>query len=199
MKAYRTKLGSLLGGVVILTLVVFNLLLLQENQALKGDLSRFSRISQRSEFSPSFSPLLSAGTQPFCFTFVDPESGELYEPKLALLVFFSIQDCASCLQEASIWQRLQDDFHAKGLKVLGFAPSSESLKMNGFAEAESLSFPIAYVESVYMKRRIGIRQTPFKVLLDSTLTVVYLNGPNSELEDQLRFKDVIERWCALSL
>ena len=77
--------------------------------------------------------------------------------------------------------------------------SDDSLEMKKFAQAESLTFPIIYVDRVYIKQHIGIPQTPFKVLLDSTLTVVYLNGPNSELEDQLRFKDTIEKWCALSL
>jgi len=197
MKLTKIKLVPLIEGVVILALVVFNLLLLHKDRALRKD---FNQLSQTAELSSSsFSPLLTAGDQPFCFTFLHPETKEAYQPKLVLLIFFSTNDCVTCLQEASIWEELQKNFYPKGLKVLGMVPSNDSFEMERFAKAESLSFPIMYVDSAYVKRHIGVSITPFKVLLDSTLTVVYLNGPNSELEDQLHFKNVIERWCKLSL
>jgi len=192
----KIKLVPFITGVVILALVVFNLLLLQKDRALRKNLVKLSQITQ---FSSSFSPLLTAGEQPFCLSFTSPQTGEPYQPKLILLIFFSTNDCVTCLQEASIWEKLQKDFYPKGLKVFGMVPSNDSLEMQKFAEAESLSFPIMYVDSIYIKQRIGIPLTPFKVLLDSTLTVVYLNGPNSDVENQFRFKNVIEKWCLLSL
>jgi len=185
MKLPKIKLAPFITGVIILALVVFNLLLLHKDRVLRKD---FNQFSQRIQFSSSFSPLSIAGAQPFCFTFKNPETGETYHPKLVLLIFFSTHDCVTCLQEASIWEELKENFYL-----------NDSLEMKKFAQAESLTFPIIYVDSVYIKQHIGIPQTPFKVLLDSTLTVVYLNGPNSELEDQLHFKDVIEKWCALFL
>ncbi|MFQ6002376.1 MAG: TlpA family protein disulfide reductase [Candidatus Zixiibacteriota bacterium] len=192
----KIKLVPFITGVIILVLVIFNLLLLQKDRALRNN---FNQLSQRVELFSSFSPLLTAGDQPFCFTFLNPETKEPYQPKLVLLIFFSTNDCVTCLQEASLWEELQKNFYPKGLKVLGMVPSTDSLQMKKFAEAESLSFPIIYVDSIYIKQHIGIPQTPFKVLLDSTLTVVYLNGPNSDVEDQLRFKNVIEKWCSLPL
>jgi len=196
MKLTKLKLVPFILGVVIFALVVFNLLLLQTNRALRRE---FGQLTRRIELSSSFSSLLTAGAQPFCFTFLDPETKEPYHPKLVLLIFFSTDDCMSCLQEASIWEELQKSFYPKGLKVVGMVPSRDSLQMKEFAQAEGLSFPVIYVDSIYIKQHIGIPQTPFKVLLDSSLTVVYLNGPNSELEDQLRFKAVIEKWCEISL
>jgi len=196
MRTIKRKDIPLIVGVTILILVVFNLLLLHKDQALR---KHVNRLSQQPHFSPSFSPLLAAGAQPFCFTFLGSVAGEPYEPKLVLLTFFSADDCATCLQEASLWDELQKKYYSKGLKVLGMVPSSDSLAASSFVEAESLSFPIVYVDSLYLRSGIGIPCTPFKVLLDSTLTVVYLNGPNSELADQLRFKKVIEKWCELSL
>lgn len=199
MKAHRAKLAYLLGGAVIIALAVFNLLLLQQNQVLEKDVSRFSGIFRSHQLSSSSSPLLTAGSQPLCFTFVDPKSQEAYQPRLTLIVFFSPHDCVSCLGETSVWEELEREYGPKGLKVLGMVCSDDHLATGRFADAEGLSFPIVHVDSVYMKNRLGIAQTPFKVLLDSTLTVVYLNGPNSESLEQLRFKAVIERWCALSL
>jgi peroxiredoxin len=196
MNHMKRKLVSLITAVIMLTLLSFNLLLLQKNRSMGEG---FSRLQRPIEFSPSFSPLLAAGEQPFCFTFKNPETGVLYHPKLVLLIFFSARDCETCLQEASSWEELQSSFYSKGLKVIGMVFSNDSLETQGFAQAESLSFPILYVDSIYIKQRLGIPQTPFKVLLDSTLSVVYLNGPNPEVEDQQRFKNVIEKWCALSL
>ncbi len=196
MKLTKIKLVPFIIGVVIFALVVFNLLLLQKDRALRKD---FNQLSQRIELSSSFSPLLTAGAQHFCFTFLNPETKDPYHPKLVLLIFFSTNDCVTCLQEASLWEELQKNFNPKGLKILGMVPSTDSLQMAEFARVESLSFPIIYVDSLYIKQHIGVPRTPFKVLLDSTMTVVYLNGPNSELEDQLRFKEVIEKWCELAL
>ena len=192
----KIKSVPFIAGVVILALMLFNLLLLQKDRALKKDINR---LSEMIKLSSSFSPLLIAGDRPFCFTFENPETGEQYHPKLILLIFFSTNDCVTCLQEISICEELQESFYPKGLKVLGMVPSNDSLEMKKFAEVESLSFPIVYVDSIYIKQRIGIPQTPFKVLLDSSLTVLYLNGPNSDVEDQIRFKNVIEKWCSLWL
>jgi len=199
MKAHKAKLAYPLGGAVIIALAAFNLLLLQQNQALEKDVSRFSGVFRSYRLSSSSSPLLTAGSQPLCFTFVDPESGEPYQPRLTLVVFFSVHDCANCLEEASLWEQLQTEYAPKGLKVLGMVCSDDHLETERFADAEGLSFPIVHVDSAYMKNRLGSARTPFKVLLDSTLTVLYLNGPNSELADQLRFEEVIEKWCELSL
>jgi len=192
----KIKFSSFIGGVVILALVVFNLLLLQKDRALRKD---FDQLSQKIQFSSTFSPLLSNGGRPFCLSFVSPETGKPYKPKLILLVFFSANDCITCLQEARIWQDLDKEYHKRGLRLICMVPSNDSLKTKEFAEAESLDLPLAFVDSIYIKQRIGTPQTPFKVLLDSVLTVVYLNGPNTEIEDQQRFKNVIEKWCALSL
>lgn len=178
-----------------MALVVFNTLLLQKDHKLEKDISQ---LSQNIE-PPSFSPLLTAGVQPFCFTFVSPRTGEAYKPKLLLLVFFSTRDCITCLQEVSVWRDLYEEYHSKGMKILGVVPSDDSLQMEKFVEAESLNVPIMYVDSIYIKQHLGIPQTPFKVLMDSTLTVMYLNGPNPEVENQQRFRKVIEKWCALSL
>jgi thiol-disulfide isomerase/thioredoxin len=196
MRTIRRKSIPLIVGAIILVLVVFNLLLLHKDRALR---KHVNRLSQQIRFSPLVSPLLAAGAQPFCFTFLGSVAGEPYEPKLILLTFFSANDCVTCLQEASLWDELQKKYYPKGLKVLGMVARSDSLETSRFMEAEGLGFPIAYVDSLYLKRGIGIPCTPFKVLLDSRLTVVYLNGPNSELADQLRFKEVVEKWCALSL
>lgn len=192
----KIKATYLMLVIVLLVLLVFNLLLLHQNRKLRRNLAQ---LSEEFELVSSSSPLLTAGSRPFCFTFVDPKTNEAFKPKLLLLVFFSTKDCITCLREISIWENLRKSFGSKGLKILGVVPSNDSLKMEKFAEVESLSLPIMYVDSIYIKQHIGIPQTPFKVLLDSSLTVLYLNGPNSEVEDQQRFKNVIEKWCALSL
>jgi len=94
---------------------------------------------------------------------------------------------------------LDEEYGKRGFRLLCMVPSDDSSKAEEFSKAESLDLPLVFVDSVYVKEHLGIPHTPFKVLLDSTLTVVYMSGPNSESEDQLRFKDVIEKWCALSL
>lgn len=192
----KIKFSFLIVGVIILALVIFNLLLLEKDRALRKD---FNQLSQRIELSPSVSPLLLTGNKPFCLSFVNPETGEPYKPKLILLVFFSADDCITCLQEAHIWQDLDKEYHKRGLRLICMVPSNDSLKTKEFAEAESLDLPLVFVDSIYIKQRIGTPQTPFNVLLDSTLAVVYLNGPNTEIEDQQHFKNVIEKWCAFSL
>jgi peroxiredoxin len=192
----KIRLSHLMFGAVLVTLVVLNLLLLYKNQALRRNLDQSS---QTIESAPSFSPLLTAGVRPFCFTFLNPKTGEPYKPKLILLVFFSTSDCITCLREAHIWQELDKEYHKRGLRLLCMVPSNDSLKAEEFAKAESLDLPLVFADSIYIKQHIGIPQTPFKVLLDSNLTVVYLNGPNTEIEDQQRFKNVIEKWCGLML
>jgi len=191
----KLKVGQLILGILILVLIIINLFLLQQNRSQRENLSKLAQTPSVS----SFSPLLLSGTQSFCLTFVDPQTKKAYKPKLILLVFFSSGDCITCLQEAKLWQELDEKYHKRGFRLLYLVTSTDSIKAEEFAKAEGLDLPLAFVDSIYIREHIGIPQTPFKVLLDSTLTVVYLNGPNTEIEDQRRFKKVIERWCDLSL
>ena len=131
MRTIKRKPIPLIAGVIILILVVFNVLLLHKDRALRRHVSQ---LSQESQFSSSFSPLLTAGARPFCFTFLTPEAGQLYQPKLILLIFFSTNDCVTCLQEASVWEDLQKKFYPEGLKILGMVPSNDSLEMKEFAQ-----------------------------------------------------------------
>jgi len=92
------------GGLIILALGLFNLLLLNQNRTLQA---RFNGLGAQPD-RPTDQALLwlTSANSPIGQLTLIRKGEESYQPLLSLLVFLSQQDCHACLEEAEVWQKL---------------------------------------------------------------------------------------------
>lgn len=178
---------------IFVVLVVFNLLLLNQNRRLANQLQV---LPVEKETQPDLSSvwLTYGGCVPVP-EFIVQEKGKTSKPALTLLVFLGPGDCPSCLEEAEIWEKLYQKYRSKGLFVLGMVRTQDTLVAGQIADSYGLTFPISPLDSASQELLWIAPATPFKVVIDSLRRVVYLSGPNSELGEQEHFGEVAEKIC----
>jgi hypothetical protein len=189
------KRSILIAGILTIftVLVVFNLLLLNQNRKLANQLKS---IPAQQNTQPDLSSLwLTYGGCVPVPEFIVQEKGKTHKPVLTLLVYLGQGDCPSCLEEAEIWEKLYQKYRSKGLFVLGMVRAQDTLMAGQLFDSYGLTFPISPLDSVSQKLLWIAPATPFKVVIDSLRRVVYLSGPNSELGEQKHFNEVAEKLC----
>lgn len=88
----------------------------------------------------------------------------------ALLVFFTLQDCASCLGEYVLWERL---FKIHKVNVIAVARHVDEAELRLWVENAQLTFPVLYDADGELSRLFGIKSSPMKVLLDHRGRVLF--------------------------
>jgi peroxiredoxin len=106
---------------------------------------------------------------------------------LSLLVFFSLNDCAACLAENSLWQKI---YQQTGINVIGIAEHLNEFELKGWVENSGLTFPVLYdKDRKFTNEIMGITETPLKILVDNSAKIV-LTDPvriyKNEQEEFLR-------------
>jgi peroxiredoxin len=82
----------------------------------------------------------------------------------ALLVFFTLQDCPSCLGEQVLWKKL---FENIGVNVIAIARHIDEGELRIWIENAKITFPVLYDKEGEVANLFGIHRTPMKVLLDA--------------------------------
>ena len=176
-----------------LAMVVFNVVILNQNQQLQRELHK---LALEKKNPPELLLMrLSASYYPYCGPPPKPgeEPGE--PPPLSMLVFLSRNDCGACLKEAEIWEKLYNKYASRGFHISAVVLKEDYDWALDFAKEFDLSFRISPTEPI-LRQVLGIPPvTPFKVMVDSLHRVVWLSGPNSELEEQKNFAEVAEKLC----
>lgn len=182
----------ILSVLLITVLVLFNLLLLNQNRRLQAKAGiPLNNVDAR----PGSIPLwLAIGCPPSLKSLLQERTLN-QNPALSLLVFLSTGDCSSCLEEAEIWEQLYKQFSPNGFSVLGIVRQGDSLWAAQFSKNYELTFPVASLDSATLEN-LGVPPiTPFKIIVDSLHRVVWLSGPNSGPEEQKSFGAVAEKLC----
>lgn len=81
----------------------------------------------------------------------------------ALLVFFTLQDCPSCLMEYVLWEKL---YRSYGINIIAVARHADEGELRMWVDNAKLTFPVLYDGNGEVARLFGIHTTPIKVLLD---------------------------------
>ena len=76
---------------------------------------------------------------------------------------FSLQDCASCLGEYVLWERL---FKTHNVNVIAIARHVDEAELRLWVDNAKLTFPVLYDANGELSRLFGINSSPMKVLLD---------------------------------
>jgi len=85
-----------------------------------------------------------------------------------LFVFFSPSDCGACLFERILWQ----DIYNKGIvNVVGIS-SHNIRESKKWVNQTKLSIPILYDENGKLRKLLGIKRTPIKILIDQQRNIL---------------------------
>jgi len=93
----------------------------------------------------------------------------LSHQRLKLFIFFSPKDCPSCLQEISLWNRINKKLP---IIVTGLIPHYNAKEVKIFAMNEGIEFEIWIDRVQKLFDWLDFSETPIKVLLDKSNKVV---------------------------
>ena len=114
---------------------------------------------------------------------------------LNILVFFSFDDCASCLFEAEFWS-LAAKMYPDEVKMVGIVNERNDEYISAFIEEYDIAFPIIVDEGDQLKNKIlSLRSisnsgiiTPFKVFI-SNQCIFHIEGPKKIVAEQEQFPE----------
>lgn len=119
--------------------------------------------------------------------------------KLNILIFFTFQDCPSCLFEAEFWSYTAKMF-ADDVKFIGIVNEKNDEYISSFIEEYDISFPIIIDDNDILKNNIlslkdisdkGII-TPFKIFITNH-HIFHIEGPSKNLDRQENFSERVLR------
>jgi peroxiredoxin len=129
----------------------------------------------------------------------DGFSSDDLNAKLNILIFFTFEDCSSCLFEAEFWS-LTAKMFADDVKFFGIVNKKNDEYISSFIEEYDISFPIIIDDNDILKNNIlslknisdkGII-TPFKTFITNQ-HIFHIEGPSKNLERQEKFPERVLR------
>lgn len=110
---------------------------------------------------------------------------------LTLAIFFSGESkCYDCMQELGVYRRLDSVFRERGQRVVAVTSWEDSTAIDSFLCKDSLNIPLVVSFAGMTFEDMGISSLfgPFKILFDSTLSMIYKDGANSTSASQANFE-----------
>lgn len=108
-----------------------------------------------------------------------------------LLVFFSLTDCASCLMEHELWQKIAK---RELINVVGIARHIDKDELKIWVENSGINFPILYDRDSQITQNFGIKNTPLKILINSEGKVLLIDSVRTTPNEKEEFIDLLENF-----
>ena len=93
-----------------------------------------------------------------------------------VLVYFWAPWCASCHENVPAISRLQHEFGARGLRVIGMAREPPA-EVSAFARRNPLAYPVRSDADGALFSGLGVRSLPYAVLVDRNGIIVWQGDP----------------------
>lgn len=121
-------------------------------------------------------------------------SSEAINAQLTLLVFFSPDDCPTCLLESKLWRDIDLTYEDSDVTVLGITTAPiDTYKMTIFKRGRHIDFPILLDPTGEYKDTFGITNTPTKILVDNLGRIIDASASGSSLVEHKLYKEKIVR------
>lgn len=108
-----------------------------------------------------------------------------------LFIFFSPSDCSVCLEEKTLWRKLQD---LGSVNVIGISPYKYYDELKQWIKNVELSLSVLHDQDAQMTRTLGIIDTPTKVLADSLGQILLIDGLRSSPHEQEAFVSLLANY-----
>ena len=124
----------------------------------------------------------------------DMISSEAIDAQLMLIVFFSPDDCSSCLLESKLWRDIDRTYEDSAVTVLGVTTAPvDTYEMTIFKRGRHIDFPILLDPEGEYKDTFGITNTPTKVLVDNLGKIIDASASGQSLVEHKLYKEKIVR------
>lgn len=124
----------------------------------------------------------------------DVISSEAINAQLMLLVFFSPDDCLTCLLESKLWREIDQTYEDSDVTVLGITTAPiDANKMTIFKRGRHIDFPILLDPEGEYKYTSGVTNTPTKVLVDNLGRIIDASASGPSLVEHKLYKEKIVR------
>ena len=121
-------------------------------------------------------------------------SSEAIDAQLTLLIFFSPDDCPTCLLEAKLWRDIDLTYEDSNVTVIGITTAPiDTYKMTIFKRGRHIDFPILLDSAGEYKDTFGITNTPTKVLVDNLGRIIDASASGQSLVEHKLYKEKIVR------
>jgi peroxiredoxin len=108
-----------------------------------------------------------------------------------LFIFFSPSDCSVCLEEKTLWRKLQG---LGSVNVIGISPYKYYDELKQWITNVELSLPVLYDRDAQMTTKLGIIDTPTKILVDSLGQILLVDGVRSSPQEQEAFVSLLAEY-----
>ncbi|MDI6730702.1 MAG: redoxin domain-containing protein, partial [Candidatus Altarchaeum sp.] len=88
------------------------------------------------------------------------------EGNLRVLVFFSPNDCQSCINEILFWNSSYKNF-AQKVSVIGVVSHPHRSIAARYVKMLNIDIPVIFDSSSYLKRKYGINDTPGRIIFNN--------------------------------
>ncbi len=112
---------------------------------------------------------------------------------LKVLILFGVQDCATCLLESPLWNMIHKKFSDKNVLVLGICHSKSIDDMLDFVAQRQLDFPVLHDPQETVRRSLGIKPSPLRILLDKKNKILDIVRSDPEISKQKHALKMIRR------
>lgn len=121
--------------------------------------------------------------------------------RLNILIFFTFDDCATCLFEAEFWGEAAKDFHESDVNFLGVTVENDKDAVQEFNREYGILFPVAIDRDGGLKEKIRSElkslkmnlTTPFKIFVNSNHEIIHIEKPTKDVEQQKLFSGRVSR------
>jgi peroxiredoxin len=109
-----------------------------------------------------------------------------------IIIIFSIDDCASCLNEYRLWSKMHEKFPANILTVFAICTSREKQAVKSFKKNRKIEFPILLDPERKVKSNMKFRVSPLRILLDQKNDIIEIERTLTTTEHQQYFIEKLD-------
>ncbi|MEW6455963.1 MAG: TlpA disulfide reductase family protein [Acidobacteriota bacterium] len=175
--------------------IILNINLLIKNKELRNNIKKYSILYNViiishdifNSFSIDISTIEFLGTS-FPKDTLE-ENSNSSNSKFLFVIFFTLKDCPACLEEASVWEKIHRKY--KFIKVIGISHTDNMEELKLFKQEFKIDFPIIKKPDLF--KQFKIRRSPLKFFIDPKGVILFIDGPHSIQEDQVKLIKLMEK------
>jgi len=172
-------------GIIIL-LVIINFLLLYKNYILRKQIKEYTDISRNLSLQVETIPNFVL----YDLNGVRYSSEEISRNSpYTLLVFFSPIDCAPCLEEKDLWNRISEEGK---VNIVGIGRHVDEKELKDWVENSEIFFPVLNDVESKVTKMFGISKTPLKVLIENTGKILLVDRVRTISSEQEEFIEILD-------
>jgi len=119
---------------------------------------------------------------------------ENIKAKIKIIVLFSANDCATCLQEYILWKKINNVFNISDIQIIGINHDPKINSLINFKEDRKIEFPILHDPEDIIRKTLGWQNSPLRITLNENNEILEVEKSGSNLESQKTYLKQLKNW-----